>query len=440
MKEITILACIWGKHMPILYHYLARLPDTHKRTLIFMQYLEDATITALDELDAKVLTLKEAAHAFSEMEKYEVQKDTIKTRTQMAKAFNMPAWKDFCSQIGAPLKLTTDTISQKLYEKSEKINFYIKWLEKFKRNHFIELIITSEDVTAIARTTILWGQKERIPSLQIQHSPGTGRQPPIHNQHLADHMTVYGERAADAFAISPNEPLHITGNHNWAVYTRHHAQTEQVRTHINNQYTLPDNTALVLFGTTWASQLSAHIDQQIHAKTLATVCHAISLLKTQGHAVVLVIKDRDSNAEFEQETQMAHALAAKYGLTSDDFRYTTKDLVHLIIAADVVISSDSSLSVEAMHALTPAINVDTQWPMILGPSFHAEDGILSVIDYNAEQLARFIQSLLFDPVMRKKHLDKMQQHVGFFNASATTDKALDNITDLMKRIKRPLPA
>jgi len=435
MKETAIIALLWGTHTPILLEYLSHTPGKRNVFLLKRMADENGQRQDIEALGAKVYTLEQPVTADEKQRIHQNQKD-VQTRLDTTLKHCQPFLDAHGSPLLIPFAETAHLLSQTVMQHCSDIHICLTWLQRIQREFFVELIVSSEDVMSIARTIMLWGKQAGIPSLHIQHSAGMSRPPPIHSQYFADHMAVYGIRSLQAYANFPAQHISITGNPCWQVYTQYAMQKTTVRNLLAQTYALKPDQPLLVFGTTWAPRLSAHTDLNSHRATLNAMLHAFRLLKTRHIDATLVIKDREANAKNAANLNMIAALAAQHGFTEHDYVYTTEDLEPLIIAADVLISSDSSLSIEAMHVQTPAINLDTEWVIMLGHAFHAEDGILSVSDYDAKHLSDTIAALLTDKILRQAQQHKMRQHVSLYNATAYEGNALTNAANVMRRIAR----
>ena len=434
-KEVAIISLLWSTHLPILLDYLTHLPDTRPRTIFLLACIAE-TPEDIKKIEALGVTIRVIESPLSDLQKQTINQYHNQALVQLTRCFRSAHWKTFCQRCGAPFTETTATISKLLTQNLSRIEIYLTWLEKIRQDYFVEVLLSSEDVLTLARTTILWAKKANIPSVHIQHGPQLSQPPPIHDQDFADYMSVYGQRAVDAHAGLgfQRSKIAIAGNHCWDVHRRYGRHKGKMRHMIDQQYQLKPQP-LVLFGTTWVARLlSAHIDSEIHAKTLSAVFGAFKQLQARNINITLVIKDRAANVALLDSAHVTATLATQCGLKTDEYLYTTADAAQLVSAADVLISCDSTLSIEAMHTLTPAINLNSEWPMMLGSSFHAEDGILSVCEFNATHLADRIEALLFDKTFRAAQIDKMVQHAPLYNVTAHDGNALTNITSVITNI------
>jgi len=434
-KPIAILSLLWSTHLPILLDYLANLPDTRPRTVFVLASIAD-TPQDVQKFAALGVTLHRIEGPLSDQNKHTINQYQSKTLAQLTLTFRSQAWRTFCQNFHVPFTETTATISKRLTQSLSRIEVFLTWLNNIQQRYNIELLLCSEDVLMLTRTAILWAKPANIPTLHIQHGPQLLRPHPVHDQDFSPHMSVYGTRGKQAHARFTYGTLYCVGNHCWAIYRRYARQKKMLREKITQQYALKDQP-IILFGTTWTCLLSAHVDTQIHTKTLTTMFQALKHLQTRGIQLTLIIKDRIANAALEQHTHVTQTLAAACGLNHTDYVYTTQDTERLISAADILVSSDSTLSVEAMHTLTPAINLDVEWGIMRGSTFHAEDGILSLSNFNPIQLADMIEALLFDQPLRAAQIKKMHDHVTLYNITAHTGNALSKATSVIKRICTP---
>ena len=81
---------------------------------------------------------------------------------------------------------------------------------------------------------------------------------------------MFGERGKEGYQdIGLDESsLRITGNPAWDDYPQLRKQRAQIRSRMALQHGLSPELPIVVFGTTWAANLTAFSDEGIHGKTL----------------------------------------------------------------------------------------------------------------------------------------------------------------------------
>jgi hypothetical protein len=193
---------------------------------------------------------------------------------------------------------------------------------------------------------------------------------------------------------------------------------------------LVPTTPIVVFGTTWSANLTALGDEALYGKTLRAFLLACRELRDQGVALQPVVKDRPSR---ESSPQRVQQLAAELGLPADWVRFSMADATSWVLTADVLVSVQSNLSVEAMLAGVPAINLFTELGMALGPCFAADAGVREV---EARELAPALRELLVDDERRAQQLAAQARAVAHHNAGVD-GQATARVAALMSELALP---
>ena len=448
MKEIAIVAIFWEQHSPTLIHYLKNSPDTYQRT-IYLLYPMDAKLKGeIEQLGHVVIYID--SKIMSAQEHHAVKKRTLQMLAKLRSALTTPAWETFCTRQGVPTKLTSNAITDGISAKLEIVASIVKALDNIQRTHFIELILVSEDVSHATRAAIAWGRREQVPSLHLQHGPVMGLSFSVHQHLFADHMAVYGIQAANAFAhLAPNR-IHITGNPAWAQYAKRVHNKIAIRKKMVTRFKLNQNQPLIVFAATGTGTISTVYDDKGHEQTLTTMFLASNILAKNGQPIQLIIKDRvsnllksrSSNPATEQNHNVCERLAAACGVSPNDYVYTTTDIEDLITGADILVASESSTHLEAMLVDTPNINLVTQFGLLRGSVFHAEDGIVDMCHYDPHILASHITQLLSNAAYRQQLIEKMRAHQTRYHRTAgqPDNHAIEHAAKLLTTLaKQPPP-
>lgn len=433
MKDSAILSLLWNKHTSILLHYLKHLPDPSSRTVFLLYDIAPEIIQAIKQLGAHVVLIKAAMlpRAVHLELKATVQRRLLLLR----QALSTPVWQTYCTRLGVSSDETADTVFELAAAKLETAAVMLKILNKIHLTYDIELIITSEDVTFDTRVAILWGRQQHVPSLHFQHGPVLGLPFSVHWGLYADHMAVYGVQAKNAFAHVAPQRIHVVGHPAWEDYRQRSVDKSTIRQQMMQTHQLPPDLPVVLFGTTAAlTTLSMGYDSNGHEKTLQAICQAKKAL-SERCPFSLVIKERLSNIRVEQINHTCQRIAAACGLSVNDYVYVTDNVEQWLTAADVVVASESSLGIEAMHTNTPSISLSTQFGMIRGAAHHVEDGILEVCDYNPTMLSYYLARLLQNPDFRDRQVAKMQAHVCRYSETAHNGNAVAYAAAVMQQLK-----
>ena len=431
MKDIAILSLLWNKHTRILIHYLEQLPDPTSRTIFLLYDIDPGVIQTIKRLGAHVVLI--GASMLPREVHLALKKKVQNTLCALAGEFKQPNWAAFCESVGIPQDNTAAVISQLVSEKLPAAVAIIKALDAIQHTYDIEIMMTSEDVMFDTRVAIMWGRRAGVPSLHFEHGPVVGLSFSVHWDVFADHMTVYGLQAANAFSHIERHRISVVGNQAADVYQNLLQHKREIRQQMVKKYQLPLDQPIVVFATTTPPKLSTGYDPKIHEKTLIAMFSAKRLLM-QTQPFSLVIKERLSDLDMDTKARLCAHLAQQCGLALTDYRFVTSDIEALITAADIVVASESSVNIEAMHVNTPTISLTSQFGLFRWSVFHVEDGIAEVCDCDPNVLSYYIDQLLNNRHFRHQQLTKMQAHVSRYSHTAQTGSALDNETQVMRKL------
>ncbi|HET8707429.1 MAG TPA: class I SAM-dependent methyltransferase, partial [Pseudomonadales bacterium] len=107
-----------------------------------------------------------------------------------------------------------------------------------------------------------------------------------------------------------------------------------------------------------------------------------------------------------------------------------------VIAADALVAVDSNISIEALIAGTPTINLLNDFGLIIGPSFDADSGVLEV---GPEELAATLDNLLSDTHFRNDLIEKGKRNLSYYN-EGVDGHATVRVANLMGQLMRPAEA
>lgn len=272
-----------------------------------------------------------------------------------------------------------------------KIGHLVEALDEAHRASPLSLVVLGEDVTSFGKAAAQWAHARSVPSIVLSHSVFLGRAYTVHADVVADSMTLFGPRGSVSYVENgiPANRMVLTGNPAWDCYASLVPQKPQIRNEVRKQLGLPADAPLVVFATTWSAYLTTCSDPNAHASSLEAVARAVKSLRDRGIPVALIVKERPSN---DAVLGRATDILSAHGI--DDALVMHAGLAELLIAADVAISVDSNVSVEAAIARTPAINIWYPQSWYLGPFFDAADGVLEA---SPEKLANALARILTDP-------------------------------------------
>jgi len=433
LKQVAVLSLLWGKHLDPLFEYLKNVPKNKTQTVIVAAPSLEYYKEAFSSTHIHIISIESFLNNNDLVEVNNTVNIKIKT---IEKFILTPEYAQFSKNLNVDIKIAQELIGS-LRERLFQEIVYLHALEKARIEFDFEIILLSEDVLSLSRTIVLWAEEHDIESLYITHGTA-GLQKPysIHKKFHAKHTAVYGNQAKLAFLNRQEGQIHITGSSEYDSYQDNVEQKEHIRKLICEKYSIDKKAIIVMFGTTWGAQLSALTDQSIHEKTLKSIFSAYSFCKNSGLNIHLVIKDRESNMQLEGNQHLIYTLAKNAGLKEDEFVYTGSDTQALVLASNLMISVDSSLSVEAMHARTPAINLTNISGLFMGPSLSKHDGISEVYLEESNALGKEIVKITTNTLVQKSMIEKMSKQVEFHNSTAFTGSATKNIRLLIEKLAK----
>lgn len=299
----------------------------------------------------------------------------------------------------------------------------------------VSLFVTSEDMTRLGKVATAWAKAHGIPSLHLSHAIPLVDPYTVHAELIADKMAVYGERGKEGFLDLGIEPerLVLTGNPAWDCYAQLRIQKTAYRQALVEKYEMDPNLPIVVFGTTWAANLSAHCNEHAYADTMLAFLSACEALSQHGCKINAVIKDRPANQAIGE--RCCSELLAALGSDGRQYYYAMEDTSAFAVAADVLVAVDSNYLVEGMMADTPVINLMNSAGMLMGPCFEAETGIKEV---EAHELAACILQLLEDKDERNAQLHQARQRLVYYHHGGVDGLAAARVAQLMASMAQGL--
>jgi 2-polyprenyl-3-methyl-5-hydroxy-6-metoxy-1,4-benzoquinol methylase len=406
MKQKAVISLLWGKHFGALEQFLqmrepmaviASLPTLSPQMQAAIAQT-GCTLVSLDSFlqDARALQAvsDETQRLLGTFERY------IQQQPQ------------FCGYAAE----ASDKLRPMVFESVKSdLPTAVQLLECLKRaaeQYDIALLATNEDMMCIGKTAAAWARAQGIPSVHLAHSIALIDPYTVHNELIADKLVVYGQRGMEGYrdlGVAADR-LIAAGNPAWDCYATLRKQKPACRQQLNTKYGLKAELPLVVFGTTWAANLSAHCIEDIYDASVGAFIVACEKLKEAGVKVNAVIKDRPSNATFGA-TRCAEILRT-LGVPADGYFYATDDTELCAAGADVLVAVDSNYLVEGMLAHTPVVNLMNTAGMLMGPCFEAETGVVEV---EAHELASALYQVLTNQALRAGLLQMGQQRAAHYN-------------------------
>lgn len=430
MKPIALLFLHWDTFIPVLNRYLENRPRV---VLAAECACSDALRSEVEKSGSKLQTIESmlSPEAYAEI----LQTAAAKT-IQIEQLRGEPTWLAFCEMHGLESSGFNTLLGKSVAEQLFQSMLLVESLDAASVKYDIELVFLRDDLMQIHRMAAEWARLRQVPSLHMAHGLALATPYTVHAAVNADILAVFGERGGEGYrdiGIDPQR-LRVTGNPAWDVYAGLKRERPQVRQAMFTKYALNPQAPLLLFGTTWAAYLNAGSYAGVYEETLTAFLVACRELLDAGKDINIVIKDRPSNAVYGRQT--VARLTEEIGLSATQYVYAEEDTSLLIAAADVLISVDSNLSVEAMLAGTPAINLMHELGLRMGPSFDAESGIL---DATPGDLPLLLDMLLSDAELRAGLIELMSLKAAYYNVSVD-GSASERVAQLMRDMARPFKA
>lgn len=423
MKQKAIIALLWGSQHPALKQFL----EMHEPVVVITHpgQMSPALQTMVAETGGSLMSTSNLSTQTS------AAPGTTEVSDLDARFTDYLARK---TRDGLPEHLAAIIANQIRKELPETLGLLDSLQEAAKRFD-ICLLVTSEDVTRVGKITTAWARAHGIPSLHLAHAIALANPYTVHDQLIADKLAVYGKRGMEGYQDLgiPQDRMHVTGNPAWDSYRELRNQKPACRRQLDEKYKLKPHLPLVVFGTTWAGNLSAHTDEHIYTDTLTVFFCACETLRQQGLEFNAVIKDRPANQALGM--QRCSEILGQLETTGEGYAYTTGDTQTFAAAADVLVAVDSNYLVEGMLARTPVINLINTTGMLLGPCFEAESGMLEV---EAHQLAEGIQLVLTDQTARSELLAMAGRRAAYYNHGDCDGKSATRVAQLMAEMTLPL--
>jgi hypothetical protein len=258
----------------------------------------------------------------------------------------------------------------------------------------IEAVLT-DGSTDSSRTAIAWAQARGLPAIAIP-AVAPLRRPRLP---MADRTFVIGARAQRAYraigsdesllaALTPAQPAASEASRNDRAARRSDAKTA-----FTKALSWPAGDLLVVFEPAACGRDSALESATAFDASLAAMFEAFAFARAQVPALRLAIVTQPSPDGLPR----ASRAAAAAGVAGGEFAYAQADHDVWIGGADIVVSVDSSRSIEAALCGVPAINLWRPANWYLGPAFSAEDG---VIDAGPKTLGGALVALAGDASLR----------------------------------------
>jgi hypothetical protein len=310
----------------------------------------------------------------------------------------------------------------------------------------VRVAVGGYDMTAFARGLIGAFDRAGVPSLHVPHGvfgptrgvvvPGTC------SEIAATRVAAPGEfsRAVYAENGQPLDRVVVTGAPRWDLLPALQARPPAAW---RERLGLAPERPLLLFGTTWVEWVSAHAGR--YTVALAPIVRAFfdgarRLAGLRPHVVVKLHPAEASGATAAALLAGYRALGREAGL--DDVAVVAGPVVPWLGAADVVVSVNSNLALEAVIAGRVAVNVPAH-PDDAHVLHHADGAVLTVPTPAA--LAAALEPALCDPALgarlraRRADTVRLYNHADDARAAERVAAAALGLLAGARPVRRPAP-
>lgn len=408
MKPSAILCLLWPRFTGIVAPFLASHPGTSILTPRI--YHSPELAAAVKRHDGQLILTDDLLTAQDQLVIAERCKALSSTLDSI---FDTNGWGDFANRWQIP----ADDLGELIDEQSTHLfpaqTTLLQMLEKAREIYDIKLLVVSEDLMAFGKAAALWSRHHRIPSLHLLHGVALARPFTVHEKLHCDLIATYGERGTESYldAGIPAERIRITGNPAWDAYGEIQARRQDERARLFDLHALDPGAPLIVFGPTWAHNLSALADEHVFGRSLTAFLEAVEALRATGLKLNAVIKDRPNNFDFGQQRFLQ--ICAGRGIDPETYLYVADAPEAWIVSADIVLGVDSNFLVEAMLCGTPAVNLLNDGGLRLGPSFDGDSGI---VEATAGELGAALRRLLEDSAFREAAIARLKAAAPRYNA------------------------
>ncbi|MFZ4536839.1 methyltransferase domain-containing protein [Propionivibrio sp.] len=276
----------------------------------------------------------------------------------------------------------------------------VSTLDELAAEHPVELVLLNEDWMPISKTVALWARKRFITSLHVAHNPFVTPISGVHAEQNSDAIAVFGpidrELLIDARFVK--ERIYCTGLPQFDALAQHRDNRHYWRKQICAWHGFEPAKPIVVYGTTWASNLST-----LEEPALATIALSayFSAIQTLGDKVQHIIKDRPATGP--DGKLLVQAVAARFGISDNQYAYAadtptssqiiTERPLPYLLGADLIVATNSGLSIEALCVGTRTVNLIASCDHPFGFAFPGDCGIRQA---TAENLADTILATLLD--------------------------------------------
>lgn len=428
MKKTALFYALWEKNLPALRQYLTG----RSRVIVVPDYLASQALLQVVQSQGSEVVILPMSSPVNEL----AREHAAKFAENLAASLDGRGWQLLAESVAISADKSREAVRHEILRQLPIAHAWFSLLPALLQEYDFELLLLNEDVLRDGKLLAQWARQQGIPILQIAHGTGIGRNYAT-EEFISDCIAVFSQRSAEYYidaGVSAERVIPV-GNPAWDEYPALISRRSELRAQLNSEYRLDPARPLVVFGTTWNAYLSALDNRNLDEQLQAAFSALAELERKFGVKAQMVVKDRmfgDGSAERQGRVL---EVAQCHGV-SEAVRYAVDDARRWVVAADVLVSLDSNLTVEAILADVPAINLLTDFGAVAGGGFGVEDGVAVVeVDLLAEALAGLLQ----DPLRRNSQLEKSRARRDYFN-HGNDGRAAERLAELMRNRARQFAA
>jgi len=300
---------------------------------------------------------------------------------------------------------------------------YLAVLNYALEHYVICFGIINEQYTPIAKMISLFLQKNNISNIYLSHGAALGVAYTIHDVFHADIYCVGSAREQNGnnnVNKSRKKVFKITGLPSWDKLYIDSTNIHKLAWF--KKYQIDEELPTVTLFTAWNADVSKlfRLEDEYVLEPFKLVFQA----KKNLEALVgfnLIIKDRPGGNHKNRVVNLAKDL----GL--NNFFYMNGDADPFLQYSDLIISLDSSISVEAIIASNAPLNIPRPIGWYYGPYIGGNDGIINL---NSDNIEETIATFLIQPKKRQEYIDSLRNTPQYYSP-AFEGKATESVVVVM---------
>jgi len=253
MTQKAIVSLLWGTQFEALRQFLTM--HEPMAVLVSAGATSPQMRSVIEGTGSTVVDLEGLLDAEG-VRRFEVQ--TVQMQAQFAQYLDTLATEE--RALGRESALISTAVADTLAATLPATTALLDCLEQAANRFDIALLVTSEDVTGSGKAATAWAKSRGIATLHLAHGIALADPYTVHDQLIADKLAVFGRRGMEGYLDLgyPEERFVVTGNPAWDSYAQLRNDKAGCRRQLDIKYRLKPDVSLIVFGTTWSANFSAH--------------------------------------------------------------------------------------------------------------------------------------------------------------------------------------